>query len=76
MLVSQDTLFYAFRYALGRASFAPKIVIDDVLKNLDLMDEHSIKQIIREIETAPSLGHDMDKIGWLVFKEKLEQVVE
>ena len=76
MKVTEESLFYAFRYALGRKTFAPRIVMNDILDNLYSFDEHTIKLMIKEIEEAPSLGMDFDKVEWLKFKEKLEDSIK
>ena len=70
--VDNSILIYAFRYSLGRKTFAPKEVMDNILENLHKLKEYDIMQIIKEIEQAPSLGMDFDKIEWLKFKRRLE----
>ena len=77
MKVTEESLFYAFRYALSKCkTFAPRIVMKDILDNLYSFDEKTIKLMIKEIEEAPCLGMDFDKIEWLKFKEKLEEIIK
>lgn len=71
--VDNNILIYAFRYSLGRMSFAPKEVQDNILENLHKLKERDIVQIIKEIEEAKSLGMDFDKLEWIRFKKKLQQ---
>ena len=76
MRVREESLFYAFRYALGKGNFAPLIVMKDILDNLYAFDEKIIKLMIKEIEEAPCLGMDFQKVEWLRFKEKLESTIK
>lgn len=71
--VDNEILFYAFRYSLGRMSFASRKVQDNILENLHNLKAKDIKQIIKEIEQAPSLGLDYEKLEWIKFKKKLEK---
>ena len=76
MKVTEESLFYAFRYALGKKTFAPRIVMNDILENIYSFEEKTIVMMIKEIEQAPYLGMDFDKIEWLKFKEKLESIIK
>lgn len=48
----RDILIYAFRYALGRRSYAVGIVIDELKRNWKDFPEHDRKLIKREIWDA------------------------
>lgn len=48
----RDILIYAFRYALGRRSYAVGIVIDELKRNWKDFPEHDRKLIKREIRDA------------------------
>ena len=76
MKVTEESLFYAFRYALGKKTFAPRIVMNDILDNIYSFEEKTIVMMIKEIEEAPCLGMDFDKIEWLKFKEKLKRIIK
>lgn len=73
--VDRETLFYAFRYALGRASFAPSVVMDNIKANIDDLSIGDVKAYIKEIGECKHLGMDMDESEWLRFKDYLEDVL-
>jgi len=50
--VCQYTLVFAMRYALGRKSMAPSIVIEDVIYNWDKLSDYTKAQIKEEIQEA------------------------
>jgi len=61
----REVLIYAFRYTLGRSTYATGIM-QDVLRSewnrMSLPDQQLIK---REINEAPSLGmEEVDAPGW------------
>lgn len=71
--VDRETLFFAFRYALGRMSYAPITVIDNIKANIDNISTGDIKAYIKEINECQNFGMEMDKIEWLKFKDYLEE---
>ena len=77
--VEGDILFYAFRYALGRQTFAPTTVIDNINNNIELFSNDGLKLFIKEISQAEednSLGNEkIDKPTWLNFRDYLENVI-
>ena len=67
MEVSDHTLFFAFRYALGRMSTAPSIVADDLKRNWDEFEPSTKKLIKEEIIKAiedKKVGMKMDEETW------------
>lgn len=48
--VPVDILVYAVRYALGRHTYAPTIIEDAIVQNLDKLDYWIIDKIITEVE--------------------------
>ena len=52
MNVSEFTLLFAFRYALGRMSTAPSYVVRDLKRNWNNFDETHKKLIKEEIKEA------------------------
>jgi hypothetical protein len=67
MKVNVDILFYAFRYALGRKTYAVSTVADCIKKNWDEIDENTKSVIIKEIKMAienENAGMDCDKKKW------------
>lgn len=64
----RDFLIYAFRYTLGRATYAPHTVIA-VLKNawpeLGSGDRALFKREIKEAVQADLAGYPCDKKAWM-----------
>jgi len=57
-------LICAFRYALGRRSYAVGMIVDEIMSNWDELGD-SIKKLIQdEIKDADSLGMECDKEQW------------
>ena len=50
--ISEHTLVFAFRYALGRMSTAPSIVARDIINNWDVLGTYTKNQIKEEIQEA------------------------
>ena len=71
--MNNNILFYSFRYALGRKTYAVQDVAEEIIKNKDNLDEKTKAVMISEIEAAKkkdALGMEMDKAVWLkVIKE-------
>lgn len=71
--VDSSVLFFAFRYSLGRKSYAPQIVIDNIKGNIDDIKTEEISSYIKEISECEDYGMDMDEDEWFAFKEYLER---
>jgi hypothetical protein len=71
--MSSSILIYAFRYALGRMTYAVSEVADALIENKDIFSESHKELICREIREAIAdncAGHDCDVETWkLVLKE-------
>lgn len=70
--VQREVLIYAFRYTLGRRTFAPHTmqqVITEAWPKLTDGSKELIKREIREAEHADCLGDECDKRGWLKLLE-------
>ncbi len=67
--VERDILLYALRYALGRQTFAPTVVIENIKANIHLFSKQDIKIIIKEIKEQEKYGYGMacDKDTWMGF---------
>lgn len=50
--MNKEILIYAFRYALGRQSIAPLVVVDYILENIDKISEWDLNLIRKEISIA------------------------
>lgn len=72
-IVEKDILFYALRYALGRRTFAPVTVMDNVRKNINLFTREDIKLMIKEIKEQDYYGADSDVLDWMSFIKYLEK---
>jgi hypothetical protein len=77
-LVERDILFYAFRYSLGRMTFAPIIVMENIKANIDNISTDDIKVYIKEIKERENFGYGMecDKRDWLNFVSYLEDEIK
>lgn len=69
--VDREVLFYAFRYALGRMSYAPITVMDNIKANIKDLSTGDISAYIKEIDGCEHFGMQMDEISWLEFKDYL-----
>ena len=68
MIVNEDILFYAFRYFLGRKTYAVSETVNALKENWNMLSSNSKKIIIQEIEDARNedgLGMECDKKQWL-----------
>jgi len=63
----RDLLIYAFRYTLGRATYAPHTVIAVLKKswnNISQGDKRLYQREIKEAIEHDMAGHDLDKEEW------------
>ena len=74
--VDREILFYAFRYALGRMTYSPTAVIDNIKANIDLISTNDIKAYIKEIDECDHYGMEVDERNWLEFRAYLENVLK
>lgn len=73
--VDRDTLFYAFRYALGRQTFAPSTVVENIKHNIDNITEQDIQAYIKEIKEQELSGYGMecDRSTWKGLSNYLKE---
>lgn len=69
--VDPDILFFSFRYALGRSSYAPSSVADTIKYNIKQLTTSDIKAYIREIQECEHYGHEIDRALWLELESFL-----
>lgn len=73
----RDIMMFAFRYALGRRTFAPAIVQEYIREHIDEFSATDRLQMAREIESEEytnTLGDpNIDKPGWLAFMAWLRE---
>ena len=65
--VNEDMIMYAFRYSLGRMTYAVATVSDYLIDNWHRLKPHTREQIIEEIREAikrDSAGMDCDINRW------------
>lgn len=66
--ITEDILIYAFRYALGRKTYAVSVMCELLKENWDKLADHTKDSIKKEIisheELYGDLGHDCDKDEW------------
>lgn len=70
--VDRNILFFSFRYALGRMSYAPSVVIDNIKCNLDKLPNNEIECYIKEIDEFENYGMDCDIKTWTNFSAFLK----
>lgn len=71
--VERAILLFAFRYSLGRMSYAPYSVTEAIKGNIEKISDSDIKQYIKEIYEQEVYGMDFDKEHWLKFAQYLEE---
>lgn len=72
--VERDMLFYATRYALGRRTFAPSTVVENIQHNIDLFSANDLQLLIRDIDEQKNYGYGMecDEKLWLGLMSYLQ----
>lgn len=75
--VDKATITFAMRYALGRQTFAPSMVIENIKHNIELFNSQDMKMLIRDIDYQASFGYGMqcDTDTWMNFKAYLEDKI-
>lgn len=74
--VDREMIIFAFRYSIGRMTFAPTIVVDNVKNNIDKITKEDMELMVREINEAKQLGMRCDVAVWTSFKEYLEKEIQ
>ena len=74
--VDREVLFFAFRYALGRMSYAPSTIMENIKHNIKEISTGDIRAYVKEIEECEHYGMKMDERHWLDFKTYLEAELE
>lgn len=67
------------RYAIGRRSYMPSLIVDLLNSRMNDLTDNTIKLCIEDIEfqeTINSLGSGCDIQLWLDFKDRLKFVLE
>ena len=72
--VDRSVLMFAMRYAIGRQTFAPTIVMENIKYNIHLLSSNEIGMMVRDInDHIGSYGMEPDRKQWMNFKEYLEE---
>ena len=71
VIVDKAILMFALRYALGRKTSAPSIVIEAIQDNIDGFNTWETEVMIKEIDECRDYGMECDKIQWLGFRDWL-----
>ena len=72
-----NVMFYSFRYALGRSTYAVKDVVEVLIKHIDLFPVNDLRTIHKEIKTQypyNTLFKNKDTISNIYEKEWLRVV--
>lgn len=72
MNLPEDILFYAFRYALGRMTYAVNEVATEIIRHADKLHENIKGLMIREIEEAIAKG----QAGMAMDVNRWEEVLD
>ena len=78
-LVSDDIIFYAFRYCLGRQTYAVSDFVHEVIYLAEKLHIRTKTIMIKEINEAletDRAGADIDKAQWIRLKAILEKSEE
>lgn len=76
--VSEDVLFWAFRYTLGRMTYSVQDVTTAITMNIANLTDKTARQMLKELHEAwgnNALGMEMDKEEWLKVINLLEKKV-
>lgn len=74
--VDRNILLFSLKYALGRMTYAPSVVIDNIKFNIDNITTNDIMLYIREIEEVEYFGTQSDKNTWFNFLNYLKNELE
>ena len=77
--VQPIALYFAFRYALGRRSYAPSVVASEIRENLAVMPKMDLEGISEEILEAyerNGIGDECDIKLWMNLRKTIEAELE
>lgn len=73
--VDSNILFFAFRYSLGRESYAPYLIATTIRENIHQLSTDELNRYIQEIEMCPNYGMEFDQKHWLQLASDLKKEV-
>ena len=66
----------AVRFAIGRQSYMPSLVIQAVVPHLEQLETRTLRVMDRDIKEARTLGDELiDKPLWLAFQSRVQRVL-
>jgi hypothetical protein len=74
IVTTEDILFFAFRYALGRRTAAVSIVAGELINNANRLTPSTRLQVVKEIDemsTQDGLGAACDRENWEQVRQAL-----
>jgi hypothetical protein len=72
LAVTNDILFCAFKYALGRSTDASVLVIDTIKENISKIEDFDLREYIREVYEYRNSGTLADEANWLDFVDYVQ----
>lgn len=75
-MVDKELIFYAFKYSLGRMSFAPVTITEYIKFNINIFSKYDLELFIKDINECENYGMDFDKMHWLNFSSYLEEEIK
>lgn len=79
MNLSSDILFYAFRYALGRMTYAVSDVANEIIRNAKEIPRADRCNMINEITEAldsDGAGMELDRQNWEKVRKVLQHLTQ
>ncbi|PSL41558.1 hypothetical protein B0H99_102242 [Planomicrobium soli] len=73
LAVTNDILFFALKYVLGKSSDAPILVMDTIKENIKSIEDVNLREYIREIYECRNSGMITDETTWLDFVDYLQE---
>jgi hypothetical protein len=82
--VEQTILLCAFRYALGRQTYIPMVIYDNIRENIDKLSDFTVQKMYQELDVAweeqqhyapegtNMFGDETNQKIWLEIKDYLE----
>lgn len=76
-LVEPVILAFALRYSIGRKTYAPSLVIEEIKENINIINSSTIDVMISDVRGhIGSYGDESDKANWESFADYLELIVK
>jgi hypothetical protein len=73
LTVTNDIIFFAFKYALGKSADAPILVIDTIKENINRIEDFDLRKYVREIYECRNSGMITEEAAWLDFVDYLQE---